>query len=150
MKGSDAIWFTAPDVDEINEMADGSLIGELQIRFTEVTDRSLVATMPVGSRSRQPFGILHGGASAALAESVASWGGNFCVDRKAHGVVGLELNINHIRSVSDGYVTAVGTPIHLGRRTQVWEVRIETEDAKLVAVSRVTLVVVDRTTAGPS
>ncbi len=114
------------------------------IEFTLLTPDKVVATMPVDDRTRQPFGLLHGGASAALAETVASIGAALNIDRNKQAVVGLELNANHLRGKTDGLVTATATPLHRGRRTQVWEIRIEDESHRLVCVSRCTLAVVDR------
>ncbi|MEP6506961.1 MAG: hotdog fold thioesterase [Gemmatimonadales bacterium] len=114
------------------------------IELIIVTPDKVVATMPVDQRTRQPFGLLHGGASAALAETVASLGAFANIDKDKQAVVGLELNANHLRGKTDGIVTATATPIHRGRRTQVWEIRIEDEQNRLVCVSRCTLAIVDR------
>ena len=114
----------------------------LGIELVELTPSRVVATMPVDKRTRQPFGILHGGASVALAETVASLGAAANVDRDRYAAVGLEINANHLRPVRDGVVTAVGTPVHLGRSTQVWEIRISDARERLVCISRCTLAVV--------
>jgi uncharacterized protein (TIGR00369 family) len=98
--------------------------------------------MPVEPKVHQPFGLLHGGASVALAETVASTAGWMNVDQEKEGVVGLEINANHLRAKRDGVVTAIATPVHVGRRTHVWEVRITDEQGKLVCISRCTLAVV--------
>jgi uncharacterized protein (TIGR00369 family) len=111
------------------------------MRVTELSPSRVVATMPVDDRTRQPFGILHGGASVALAETVASLGATANVDRERFTAVGLEINANHIRAMSDGVVTATATPIHLGRSTQVWDIRIVDEAGRMVCVSRCTLAV---------
>jgi uncharacterized protein (TIGR00369 family) len=116
----------------------------LGIEVRELTPERVVATMPVDDRTRQPFGILHGGASVALAETIASLGGAMNVDLEQFAVVGVEINANHIRAKRDGVVTGTGTPIHVGRSTQVWEVRIVDEDQRPVCVSRCTLAVVPR------
>ena len=118
-----------------------SLIG---IELTLLTPDKVVATMPVDERTRQPFGLLHGGASAALAETVASLGAFLNIDKEKQAAVGVELNANHLRAKTDGVVTATATPIHRGRRTQVWDIRIEDEQHRLVCVSRCTLAIVDR------
>ncbi len=110
----------------------------------ELTPERVVATMPVDDRTRQPFGILHGGASVALAETVASLGGTMNVDLERFSVVGVEINANHIRAKREGIVTGSATPIHLGRSTQVWEIRIVDEEMRPVCVSRCTLAVVPR------
>jgi len=118
------------------------LADAIGIEFVELTPNRVVATMPVNERTRQPYGILHGGASLALAETVASVGAVLNVDRETTTAVGLEINANHIRSKRDGIVRATGTPVHLGRSTQVWEVRIVDEQDRLVCLSRCTLAVV--------
>ena len=107
-----------------------------------MTKERVVARMPVAPKVHQPFGLLHGGASVALAETVASIGGWMNVDREKEGVVGLEINANHLRGKRDGVVTAVATPVHVGRKTHVWEIRISDEQDKLVCLSRCTLAVV--------
>ncbi len=119
-----------------------TLATTLDMDIVEMTKERVVARMPVAPKVHQPFGLLHGGASVALAETVASIGGWMNVDQSKEGVVGLEINANHLRGKRDGVVTAVATPIHVGRRTQVWEIRISDEDGKLVCLSRCTLAVV--------
>ena len=114
------------------------------IKLTTLTPDLVVATMPVDERTRQPFGLLHGGASAALAETVASLGAWMNIDAETQAAVGVELNSNHLRSKRDGLVTATATPLHKGRSTHVWDVRINDEEGKLVCASRCTLVIVDR------
>ena len=121
-----------------------TLMSTLGIEVVEATKQRVVARMPVGPRVHQPFGLLHGGASVALAETVASLGGWQNVDQATEYVVGLEINANHLRGKQDGVVTAVATPLHIGRRTHVWEVRITDEQDKPVCVSRCTLAVVPR------
>lgn len=115
----------------------------LGIEFIEYGDDYLKAKMPVDERTHQPFGLLHGGASCVLAESLGSMAGAFCVEWGKQYVVGLEINANHISSVRDGYVVGTARPVHIGRSTQVWDIRIETEAGKLVCVSRLTLAVKD-------
>jgi uncharacterized protein (TIGR00369 family) len=114
------------------------------IEFLEMTAEKVVATMPVDDRTRQPFGLLHGGASAALAETVASIGAFLNIDGDVQAAVGVELNVNHLRAKTEGVVTATATPLHRGRRTHVWGIRIEDEQSRLVAVSRLTIAIVDR------
>lgn len=120
----------------------GTLLEALGIEIIEATQERVVATMPVGPKVRQPFGLLHGGASLALAETAASFAGWMHVDREKENVVGLEINANHLRAKRDGVVTAIATPIHLGRRTQVWEIRIADEEGRAVCIARCTLAVV--------
>ncbi|MFJ7745276.1 hotdog fold thioesterase [Peribacillus sp. NPDC097295] len=122
---------------------EGSLIGTLGIEMKELSNGKVIATMPVDERTKQPFGLLHGGASVALAESVASIGGFQLVDGTKQAVVGLEINANHIRSVRSGVVTAEGNILHRGKTTMIWDVKIRDEDGKLVCVSRCTLAVID-------
>jgi 1,4-dihydroxy-2-naphthoyl-CoA hydrolase len=124
-----------------------NLADTLGIVITELTAQRVVATMPVDERTRQPFGILHGGASVALAETVASLGGTMNVDLERFVVVGVEINANHIRAKKDGTVTGTGTPIHVGRSTQVWEIRIVDEQDRTICVSRCTLAVVPKSAA---
>lgn len=121
-----------------------TLLSTLGIEVTEATRERVVATMPVGPRVHQPFGLLHGGASVALAETVASTGAWMNVDQAAEIVVGIEINANHLRAKREGVVTATATPLHVGRRTQVWDVRIADEEGRLVCASRCTLAVVPR------
>lgn len=123
---------------------DRTLSDALGIALTEVTPQRVVATMPVDDRTRQPFGILHGGASAALAETVASVGAALNVDLDRFYTVGIEINANHIRAKDEGMVTGIATPAHVGRSTQVWEIRIVDEAQRLVCVSRCTLAVMPR------
>src|SRR6478672_3735890 len=113
----------------------------LGIEMLELTPQRVVATMPVDQRTRQPFGILHGGASVALAETVASLGATANVDREEFIAVGLEINANHLRAKPDGTITATGTPIHLGRTTHVWDIRIVDESGRPVCISRCTLAI---------
>ena len=119
-----------------------TLLATLEMEMVETTKERVVARMPVTPKVHQPYGLLHGGASVALAETVASLGGVLNVDRTKESVVGLEINANHLRAVRDGVLTAVATPIHVGRRTHVWEVRITDQNDKLVCVSRCSLAVV--------
>jgi uncharacterized protein (TIGR00369 family) len=122
-----------------------TLLSTLGIEIVEASKDRVVGRMPVGPRVHQPFGLLHGGASVALAETVASAAGWMQVDRETETVVGLEINANHLRAKRDGVVTAVATPLHIGRKTHVWDVKITDEQGKLVCVSRCTLAVVPLT-----
>jgi 1,4-dihydroxy-2-naphthoyl-CoA hydrolase len=125
-----------------NNMNQNNMIGLLEISMLEATVDRVVATMPVQSKVHQPFGLLHGGASVALAETVASLGAYLNVMDSGMGAVGLEINANHLRGKRDGTVTATATPIHKGRTTHVWQVEIRDEDGKMVCVSRCTLAIV--------
>lgn len=119
-----------------------TLLTTLGIEVVEAKPDRVIARLPVGPKVQQPFGLLHGGASVALAETVASMGGLMNVDQERETVVGIEINANHLRGKRDGVVTAVATPVHLGKRTHVWDVRITDEDQKPVCISRCTLAVV--------
>jgi 1,4-dihydroxy-2-naphthoyl-CoA hydrolase len=119
-----------------------TLLSTLGIEIVEATKERVVGRMPVGPTVHQPFGVLHGGASVALAETVASTGGWMQVDQEKERVVGIEINANHLRTKREGMLTAVATPVHIGRRTHVWDVRITDEEGKAVCVSRCTLAVV--------
>ena len=119
-----------------------TLLSTLGIEMVEVGKERVVATMPVGPKVHQPFGLLHGGASVALAETAASAGAWACVDQERERVVGIEINANHLRGKREGMLTAVATPVHVGRRTQVWEVNITDEAGKAVCISRCTVAVV--------
>lgn len=137
------IWFTPFDVEELNKRAANTLASHLGIRFIEVAPDSLIATMPVDARTIQPMGILNGGASAALAETVGSAAANYCIDQTTHICVGLDININHIRpaKLAIGYVQAIARPFHLGNTTQVWEIKIMDPHGHLIAISRLTMAV---------
>ncbi len=120
------------------------MVTHLGITFTEIGDDFLRATMPVDHRTHQPMGILHGGASVTLAETIGSSAAYLCVDMQKFNVVGLEINANHVRSVRTGLVTGTARPIHLGRTTQLWEIRITDEAGKLTCISRLTIAVLDK------
>ncbi len=139
-----SLWQRQLSLDELNAVSEGTLAAHLGIRITEVTDNSLVGTMPVDARTHQPYGILHGGASVALAESLGSVAATLCLDFTTHYPVGLEINANHLRSVREGLVTGTATPIHVGRTTQVWNIDIRDEQGRMVCVSRITLAVLER------
>jgi 1,4-dihydroxy-2-naphthoyl-CoA hydrolase len=126
----------------LNAMNQNNMIGLLEISILEATMDRVVATMPVQAKVHQPFGLLHGGASVALAETVASLGAYLNVMDSGMGAVGLEINANHLRGKKDGIVTATATPIHKGRITHVWQVEIKDEAGKMVCVSRCTLAIV--------
>ncbi|MGE5391830.1 MAG: hotdog fold thioesterase [Deltaproteobacteria bacterium] len=120
-----------------------TVMATLEIEIIEYTRERVVATMPVTPRTHQPFGLMHGGVSVVIAETVASAGSYQFIDREKQRAVGLEINANHIHSVSSGVVKAIGTPIHVGRTTIIWDIKIYTEDEKLVCVSRCTMAVID-------
>jgi 1,4-dihydroxy-2-naphthoyl-CoA hydrolase len=130
------------DIDALNARARGSMVENLGILVIEAGDDWLRGTMPVDARTKQPYGLLHGGASVALAETLGSMAGGLCVDSATEAVVGLEINANHLRAVREGTVTGTARALHIGRSTHVWEIRIENEAGKPVCISRITLAVV--------
>lgn len=138
-----SLWHDLEGID-LAAMAPGTLIEHLGIEIVEIRDDALVGRMPVDHRTVQPAGVLHGGASVALAETLASWAGYLAVDRERFHVVGMEINANHLRPVSGGSVTATATPISVGRRAHVWEIRIVDDAGKLVCISRCTLAVIEQ------
>ncbi len=138
-----SIWKQTTDLERINAWNRNSLVDHLGMLVTEVGDDYVRGTMPVDARTKQPFGLLHGGASVALAESLGSLAGNLCID-ESEMAVGLDINANHVRAATGGVVTGTARALHLGRTTQVWEIRIEDERARLICISRLTLAVVPR------
>lgn len=139
-----SIWFRQFSIAEMRDFQQDTMGTHLGIEFTDVGPDWLEARMPVDGRTMQPDRILHGGASVALAETLGSVGGSMCVDRARYQVVGQEINANHLRPVTGGHVTGRATPIHLGRRSQVWNIEITDDRKRLVCVSRLTIAVVER------
>jgi 1,4-dihydroxy-2-naphthoyl-CoA hydrolase len=139
-----SIWFRRPELDEANVWQRSTIAGPLGISITEVGDDFMRGTMPVDARTHQPMGILHGGASVVLAESLGSLAANYCVDNARFYCVGLDVNANHLRAVRQGHVTGTARPIHLGKSTQVWDIRIVDEQSRDVCISRLTLAVLSR------
>jgi uncharacterized protein (TIGR00369 family) len=131
-------------IRQIKESSKETLIGLLDIEYVELTTDKVVMSMPVGPKTWQPFGILHGGASVVLAETAATTATMLNIDMKKYAPVGMEINANHIRSKREGIVTAVATPLHKGRRTMVWDIKVTDEDGKLICVSRCTVAVVEQ------
>ena len=131
---------------DLNAHSLNTSISHLDIRITEIGEDFIRGTMPVDQRTKQPYGLLHGGSSAMLAETLASVAANMCVEKEGQQAVGLELNCNHIRGVTQGVVTGTARPVHVGRKTQVWDIRIEDERGKLCCVSRLTLAVIESAT----
>ncbi len=136
-----AIWYQEPTLEKISDIARGTLVEHIGIEYLEIGEDSIRGRMPVDHRTVQPYGILHGGASVVLAETLGSVSANHCVDRTKERCVGIEINANHVRPVSSGYVYGVAKPVHIGRKTQVWEIRITDEKGSLVCISRITLAV---------
>jgi len=138
-----SIWSRKPDLENITAAAANTASSTLGIEFLEIGDDYLTGRMPVDARTVQPHHILHGGASVVLAETLGSVAANYCVRGTNRVAVGLEINANHLRPVSSGWVIGTARPIHIGATTQVWDIRIKTEDGKAVCVSRLTMAVID-------
>lgn len=138
------IWTSPILIEEITTVRVKTMVGHLGIEFTEVGDDYLKGRMPVDERTVQPFGIMHGGASCVLAETLGSVAGCHCVDKERQIAVGLALNTNHIRMAKGGYVYGTAKPVHLGATTQVWEIDIENEKGQLISTNRLTLSVIKR------
>lgn len=139
------IWFTPITPAQLNQRGQHTLADFLDIHFIEVGENFLTATMPANDRTKQPLGIVHGGANVVLAETVASTAANATVDFNQYYCVGLEINANHLRSVKTGLITAVTRPIHLGRSTQVWQIELFDDAGKPTCISRMTAAVLSRT-----
>lgn len=131
-------------LDMLNVTSAGNLIGHLGIEYTSLREDALCAKMPVDKRTKQPMGILHGGASVVLAETVGSMAANLMVDRDKYYCVGLEINANHVRKATEGYVYAEAKPLHVGKSTHVWEIYITDEQGQLVCISRLTVAVLEK------
>jgi len=139
-----SIWRSLRTLEELNGNRDGTLIENLGILFTEIGDDFVRGTMPVDARTVQPYGLLHGGASVALAETLGSMGASMCVDAAEYQVVGQEINANHVRAARNGLVTGTARAVHLGGRTHVWSIDIVNDAQKLVCISRITMAVIKR------
>ncbi|MCQ4165805.1 hotdog fold thioesterase [Tahibacter harae] len=139
-----SLWKQSSDVDAVNRWSERTAAQALGIVVTEIGADYVRGTMPVDERTRQPFGLLHGGASVLLAETLGSLAANLCLDPQQEVAVGLDINANHLRAVSAGQVTGTARPIHVGRTTQVWEIRIVTDKDELCCISRLTMAVVPR------
>jgi 1,4-dihydroxy-2-naphthoyl-CoA hydrolase len=139
-----SIWkikFTLEDLNLRGKDTMGDFIG---IEFIEIGDDFLVARMPVDHRTKQPIGIMHGGASCVLAETIGSTAANCCVDLEKFYCVGLDINTNHIRAMREGYVTGTAKPYHIGKTTQVWSIEVKNEEKQLVSINRLTMAVLAR------
>ena len=137
-----SIWQRTPDLAALNATLKGNIGELLDIRFDDFGDDWLSASMVVDKRTHQPYGILHGGASVVLAETLGSTASYLCIDSSRYYCVGLEVNANHLRSLRDGRVSAVARPVHLGRTTHVWDLRLCGEDGKVSCISRLTMAIV--------
>ncbi len=143
-----AIWFYENiKLEDFLHLGKNTLGEQLGMEFTEIGDDYIKGTMPVDHRTKQPYGLLHGGASVALAETLGSIGSALVVDQSKYNCVGLEINANHLRSVRDGFVTGIARPIHIGAATHVWDIRITDQRDKLVCISRLTVAVIKKPSA---
>ncbi len=131
-------------IDHLNQLSHNTMLEHLGIVFTDVGEDYISATLPVDRRTLQPFGLLHGGASVTLAETLGSVAASLCVDQSKQYCVGLEINANHVKSAREGIVTGTVRPIHIGKRTQVWEIRIVNPQNELISISRITMAVIDK------
>jgi 1,4-dihydroxy-2-naphthoyl-CoA hydrolase len=131
-------------LEVLNKLSRNTMAERIGIEFTAIGEDYLEAKMPVDERTQQPFGLLHGGASVALAETMGSMAAAFCVDSSRQFCVGLEINANHIRGVRQGFVRGITKPVHIGKKTHVWEIRILNETDDLVCISRITMAVLDK------
>lgn len=133
-----------PSLTQLNNTKHQTMVTHLGIEFTGIGDDFLEATMPVDHRTIQPMGLLHGGANVALAETLGSLAASLTVDQEKQTVVGLEINANHLKSVRSGKVKGITRPIHLGKSTQVWEIKIFNEAEQLCCISRITMAILDK------
>jgi len=139
-----SIWKYNPDLEKINRFLENTAPASLGIEITEIGDDYLVGTMPADNRTFQPMGIIHGGANVLLAETLGSFAANLCIDTSKKNCFGQEINANHIRAVKTGFVTGTARAIHLGRSSQVWEIRIVDEDNRLSCISRLTMSIMNK------
>ncbi|TWR83919.1 hotdog fold thioesterase [Pseudomonas saxonica] len=145
-----SMWTRPPDLAHLNAMRKNTICDVLDITFDAYDDESITASMVVDHRTHQPFGLLHGGASVVLAETLGSMASYLCIDSQKFYCVGLEVNANHLRGVRSGRVSAVARPIHMGRTTHVWDIRLTDESGKLNCISRLTIAVVPLGDAPPA
>lgn len=139
-----SIWRVDVSLDGLNKRSEQTMAEFLGIQFIEIGSDYMVARMPVNERTRQPIGIMHGGASCVLAETIGSTAANCSVDLTKQYCVGLDINTNHIRSIKEGYVIGTTKPYHIGRTTQVWGIEIKDEEGRLISVTRLTMAVLNR------
>ncbi len=141
------IWFPFYDtvsMDDLKNFIEVNMLKHLDIRILDMKDNEFVASMPVDHKTRQPMGLLHGGASCVLAESLGSIASYLCVDPEKNDVVGLEINANHVRSVKKGLVYGTCVPLHIGKSSHIWEIKIRDEEDRLVCISRMTNAILDK------
>jgi len=138
------IWKTDISLELLNQRGKNTMSEYVDIEFTDIGDDYLTARMPVNTHTKQSFGIMHGGASCVLAETVASNAANFCIDPTKKVAVGLSINTNHLRQAKDGIVIGVARPIHIGKTTQVWKIEIKDDADRLISTTTLTMAVLDR------
>lgn len=139
-----AIWTTTPDLEQMAAASEKTAVSHMGIEYLEVGEDYLKGRVPVDERTVQPFGMLHGGASVVLAESLGSMAANYCLKDKNTVALGLDINANHIRPVTGGWVYGTARALHIGSATQVWEIRLENEQGKVTCISRLTMAVTKR------
>ena len=140
-----SIWFNKElSIEDFGEVDKNTMDGYIGIEWTELGDNFLKARMPVDHRTKQPYGLLHGGASCVLAETIGSVASAMVVDRSRFQCVGLEINANHVHSATAGFVTGIATPLHLGKSTHVWDIKIYNDNDKMVCVSRLTVAIIEK------
>lgn len=138
------IWFKEYSLQQVNEIFDKYMTKLLDIKATAIHPNEIIATMPITDQVKQPFGILHGGASVVLAESIGSVASNLIIDPEKYMGVGLDVNANHVRSGIAGLLTATCSPLHIGKKTHVWDIKIHNEEAQLICISRLTVAIVEK------
>ena len=140
-----SIWFNKElSIEDFGEVDKNTMDGYIGIEWTELGDNFLKARMPVDHRTKQPYGLLHGGASCVLAETIGSVASAMVIDRSRFQCVGLEINANHVHSATAGFVTGIATPLHIGKSTHVWDIKIYNENDKMVCVSRLTVAIIEK------
>ncbi|MFZ4862213.1 hotdog fold thioesterase [Sphingobacterium sp. Mn56C] len=138
------IWFKTYPLADVNRIFDSYMTKLLEIKAVEIQDNLIKATMPITNNVRQPFGILHGGASVVLAESIGSVASNLIVDPDKYYGVGLDINANHVKSATEGLLTATCLPLHIGKTTHVWDIKIHDDKQQLICISRLTVAIVEK------
>ena len=139
-----SIWFKEVELDELNKSCENTMVSFLDIKMTEMNDDSLVGVMPVSNKVKQPHGIVHGGANCVLAESLGSFAANLTLDYKKSHAVGLSITTSHIKAVRNGNIKGVAKPIHIGAKTQVWEIKSYNDADQLTSSTTLTMAVIDR------
>lgn len=138
------VFLQKPSLEQLNKQSQNTMVSHLGIIFTEISADGISATMPVDERTKQPMGLLHGGANVALAETLGSVAASLTIDMSKQACVGLEINANHLKGVKSGMVTGTAAPLHIGKSTQVWEIKIKNEQDQLCCISRITLAILDK------